>query len=211
MLDKLPDEVVTDNNYTALKDRIVELYTKPQPQQFNDLLHCNVLVNKTHSLPPTTSNPCVKFQPARRLLEDTIIHQRNAPSSQNKFGYNSRYIDAIQLQHAQLLVQLTYSIFTTRHTSFHVRSGRMNTNYTSTQQRQQRPGSNFNHNFVPQNVPAFNDQQKPQVCRYHLYYGKSAKRCRRWCMLNNPNVPTYPDSRPTSRSSSSALRNNPEN
>ena len=46
VLDKLPDEVVTDNNYTALKDRIVELYTKPQPQQFNDLLHCNVLATK---------------------------------------------------------------------------------------------------------------------------------------------------------------------
>ena len=96
-------------------------------------------------------------------------------------------------------------------TSFHVRSNRTNTNYTSTQQRQQRPGSNYNHSSVPQNVRAFNDQQKPQVCRYHLYYGKSPKRCRRWCMMNNPNVPTYPDSRPTSRSSSPAPRNNPEN
>ena len=105
--------------------RIVYKATAPTVQRFATLQRT---CYKTPSLPPTTSNPCVKFQPAWRLLEDTI-HQRNAPSNQSKFGNssrntwwhceNSRYLDGIQLQHAQLLVQLPYSIFTTSHKTAH--------------------------------------------------------------------------------------------
>ena len=57
-------------------------------------------------------------------------------------------------------------------------------------------------------VRSFNAQQKPKVCRYNLYYGHKARKCKPWCILNNNSVTTLPNSRPASRSSSPSIANN---
>ena len=63
-------------------------------------------------------------------------------------------------------------------------------------------GVDFSHASIPTGVRAFHRNQRPRVCRYHLYYGNNAKSCKKWCFLSSPKHNILPDSRPSSRSSS---------
>ena len=38
---------------------------------------------------------------------------------------------------------------------------------------------------IPLGIRAFHPSQKPKVCRYHLYFGKNAKACKKWCILSS--------------------------
>lgn len=66
------------------------------------------------------------------------------------------------------------------------------------------PSINYSDPSVPHGVRAFHENQRPQVCRSHLYYGNRARSCKRWCMLSSTATNITPDSRPSSRSSSPA-------
>lgn len=61
---------------------------------------------------------------------------------------------------------------------------------------------NFSDISIPVGVRSFHENQRPQVCRFHLYYGKRAKSCKPWCILSSPHLNIQPNSRPSSRSSS---------
>jgi hypothetical protein len=70
------------------------------------------------------------------------------------------------------------------------------------------PSKSFFDEDIPQQVRAFQQNQIPRVCRYHLYFGHSARRCVGECILNTHNETStnleYSNSRPSSRSSSPA-------
>ena len=54
--------------------------------------------------------------------------------------------------------------------------------------------SRSNHSVRP-----FHENQRPVICRAHLYYGPSARTCRRWCKWPNKNsVRIQDNSRPNS-------------
>lgn len=72
--------------------------------------------------------------------------------------------------------------------------------YASTSQNQVR--IIYNASEIPNGIRSFHEKQKPKVCRFRLYYDKDAKKCKPWCILNNSSIPTLPNSRPNSRSSS---------
>ena len=62
--------------------------------------------------------------------------------------------------------------------------------------------SDFAATLIPIGVRAFNNKQRTKVCRFHLYNGNYAKKCKRWCFKNNSSINTLPESRPSSRSAS---------
>ena len=67
--------------------------------------------------------------------------------------------------------------------------------------------TNYSSSDIPANVRSFNHKQLPKICRFHLYYGEAAKRCKPWCILNSPSVTTMPNSRPSSRGASPSRDN----
>lgn len=76
------------------------------------------------------------------------------------------------------------------------------------QQRQQ-PRQNSNDSpvdyfsdAIPNNVKAFHSNQRPRVCRAHIYFGHYARTCKPWCILKSDEISMQPSSRPASRSSS---------
>ena len=57
---------------------------------------------------------------------------------------------------------------------------------------------------VPVGIRPFKSNQRPKVCRSHLYFGKDAKYCKPWCQWPNKaaNISVQPSSRPSSPSPS---------
>lgn len=51
-------------------------------------------------------------------------------------------------------------------------------NYNGNQYNNQNHISNLASDDVPMRVRSFNGKQKPKVCRFHIYYGHQAKRCK---------------------------------
>jgi hypothetical protein len=74
------------------------------------------------------------------------------------------------------------------------------------------PSKSFFDDEIPQQVRAFQQNQSPRVCRYHLYFGHSARRCIGDCILKDQQETStnldFSHSRPSSRSSSPAPYHN---
>ena len=53
---------------------------------------------------------------------------------------------------------------------------------------------------IPYGLRPFSKGQRPLMCRFHIYFGDAARRCKRWCRYPNkkPNLYFDPDSRPSS-------------
>lgn len=52
---------------------------------------------------------------------------------------------------------------------------------------------------IPFSIRPFKPDQRPRICRSHIYYGPKARTCRPWCLWpNKDHIPITPPSRPTS-------------
>ena len=59
---------------------------------------------------------------------------------------------------------------------------------------------NADKNFMPRGVKPFKSNQRPKVCRSHIYFGNSAKFCKPWCQWpdKDANIKVQPNSRSSS-------------
>lgn len=58
---------------------------------------------------------------------------------------------------------------------------------------------------IPFGLKPFHNDQRPKVCRSHLYFGTQARNCKPWCQWpNKQGLQIYPSSRPSSPASSRA-------
>ena len=85
------------------------------------------------------------------------------------------------------------------------RANYSNSNFGQQRQQPRQSSDNFPDYFsdsIPNNVKAFHSNQRPRVCRAHIYFGNFARTCKPWCILKSPELSIQPSSRPASRSSS---------
>lgn len=230
--EKLTDADLTSNNYTTIKAKVISLYSKTNPQIFNELLTTSptldckpsIYLQKLRSnaaslnLPdeflkiyfinamPTNIRPNLITQNGTldeiSLLADSLL--------EFNFTNMSPYVNyPMQFNPTSSQVNNTYQNSHTNrphnrnnNTSHYNPAQYNNPSNYSTERYNQNNFSQLASNDTPLSVRSFNGKQKPKVCRFHIYYGHSAKRCKPWCILNNPSLSTLPTSRPQSRSSS---------
>lgn len=215
ILDKVPDDIIASNDYDILKANIIELFVKPQPQQFHDLIQNNVLATK----------PTLYLQHLRSLgssfnLPDDFLKVQflntMPPAVRANLVTHPGSLDEIA-RTADTMLAYNYNTpgfsfynnagpsFASnndKHASFHIAKNQTRVNSSQSWNASSFKNIDYSSDTVPKNVRAFNSKQKPRICSYHIYYGNNAKRCKNYCILNNPSVQTLPDSRPASRSSS---------
>jgi hypothetical protein len=62
-------------------------------------------------------------------------------------------------------------------------------------------------NYTSVGLKPFHQNQRPQICRGHIFYGPNSKSCKKWCKWpHKTGLNILPNSRPPSRSSSPAPR-----
>jgi len=214
VLEQLQDEVILSNVYDNLKTAIVNLYRKTEPELYNDLLNCNVLATKPtlylqrlrsiasgwklpdeflkiqflNAMPSNIKPNLVAHtgtldqiaQVADTLLAYNYNHVR--PNTSNNHYANTSNINYYDHDDMQDMNSSQHSI---NHTHSH-RDQRQSNNRPNDRQ------NNFrrDNDPTPLSLKPFAPNQKPQVCRYHLYFGHSAKYCQNWCILNNRSLPS---------------------
>lgn len=204
VFDKLTQEDITSNNYDLLKNKIVSLYSQPEPKIFADL------INTSSTL---TTKPSLYLQTLRQKastfnLPDEFIRMFfiNAMPSNMRSNLINKTVPLNELAvMADNLYDYSYLSYPQQAPVYsatqnnHPRARYQDNNYNQNSYSQK---ADLSSNQIPINVRAFNNKQRPQVCRYHLYYGTRATKCKSWCAMNNDSVQTMPNSRPSSRSSS---------
>ena len=226
ILDKVPDDVISSNVYATLKNNIIDLFVKPQPQQFNDLIQNNPLntrptlyLQQLRTLGSTfnLTDDFLKIQFLNNMplaiRSNLVTHQGSLDDIARTadtllaYNYNSPGFNYVQNQPSSSFMQNSDNSV-----AYHV-SNQSRSNYNPKFSNNSYKFIDYSSENVPKNVRAFNNKQKPKICSYHIYYGNNAKRCKPYCILNNPSLQTLPDSRPSSRSSSPTpvKHNNPTN
>ena len=57
-------------------------------------------------------------------------------------------------------------------------------------------------NNSPNTLTPFNKDQRPKICRWHIFFGATARKCKNWCQWPNKQNCSISDTRPTSPTSS---------
>lgn len=230
--DKLTEDDLSSNNYDSIKGKIISLYSRSDPQILNEFLN----VPSTLNCKPTLylqqlRNSSTSWNLPEGFLKTYFLNAMPTNIRPNLITHNGS-LDEIATLADNLL---DYSYPNPNFIANNQFNPVSNINYSnrnnysqdrtypssvqphahsnSSHSRYSHPGSmqsyaSFN---IPFGVRAFNDKQKPKVCRFHLYYGQSANKCKPWCILNSPSVTTLPNSRPNSRSSSPLRNSSSEN
>lgn len=218
VFDKIPDDVITAKVYANLKEHIINLFVKPIPQQFSDLLQCNVLSSKPSLYLQQLRSHASNWNLPDDFLKVQFINAMPASIKPNLIAHQgsldeiAAFADTLMAYNIQPPSNFTFMENNNSQPVYHV--SRRNDNYRNDNNAHQSRSSNHqnhphprNNNYqppnyssdsIPNNVRAFSDKQKPLVCRYHIYHGSNAKRCKPWCFLNNPSLTTVPNSRPAS-------------
>ena len=143
------------------------------------------------------------------------VHNINVPAPDNNYVAGNSGYDNNNANFTPVNSNKNYDNRNFGNTSFSgnqqfPRQSRGRANYSNSnfgQQRQQprQSSDNFPDYFsdsIPNNVKAFHSNQRPRVCRAHIYFGNFARTCKPWCILKSPELSIQPSSRPASRSSS---------
>ena len=196
VLNLLSDTTVAAESYEQLKNFVVGYYEKSKPELFEKLISTATLTGKPSNTLRQMENIANKIGVCDELLRHKFV--QNLPTtiaptiaaqtelSLDKLGAMA---DDLILLHNKMSVN---AVSNSPHTSF----------------KSQNAGT-FEKKSVPYGVRPYHENQRPKICRAHLYYGEKARTCKNWCVFpNKTTCKIMPSSRPSSRSSSPAPSGN---
>ena len=236
ILNQIPEVVITGQSYDQIKAATIALFDKSKPEIFDALMAKNrVLCTKPSvflvelrklatqlqvtddflkvkfitSLPPSIRPSIVSHESesleAIAKIADTLIAYQNSSNGSPSTSVSA--IDSnfrnVNMNHSRNNKQYNSSYNNPTHHN-HVNSH-------PEHNVQARGNINLSDSNIPLPIRSFHRNQKPKVCRFHLYYGSKAKYCKPWCMNSTSTSVMLPNSLPSSRSNSPIRHNQPEN
>ena len=218
ILDRLPSDVISAQDYDTIKAALLELNTKSNPEAFDDMMtKFNYLSTKPtmylHELSKlasqlNVSEDFIKIKFLKAMPDDirNILVTYNTDSlhelarvADTLLAYNTKHSNVASIK------TNSYAHSHSQKPPFQSSSNFRQSSYSQQPTHSQQPTSvNYNNPSIPNGIRAFNANQRPKICRAHIYFGADARSCRAWCMLAKSSTNIQPDSRPSSRSSSPA-------
>ena len=193
VVSRLPSTVTdpTHSNYQTLKETIISMYEKTKPELLDRLM-------KTTSI---SGRPSVYLQEmlttASRIgvTDDIVRHKflQALPSTISPVIASQKSLDLLQL--GKLADELL-PYFTKSNVMAVQQPAPAYSNFYN-------KGNKTGENSVPIGVRPFSKDQRPKVCRAHLYFADRARTCKPWCKWpNKVNCQMQPSSRPPTPTSS---------
>ena len=198
VIDRVPPEIVESKNYAALKKSVVEFYESTKPELFAQLVQKQ---NNQGKRPSILLQDFVRIASKIGVPEDlvrvqflrtldpqisTVLHaQKDLPVSQlgkladeiSQLVYGNRYQNINSVNNNNLRdppIQTPRS------------SSPISMSVSHLNQDRSRARSPANSNFdismpLPAGFQPFSAGQRPRICRFHIYFANTARRCTEWC------------------------------
>ena len=217
ILDNVPPDIIEGEDYATLKDAVVSFYEQTKPELFAKLT----------SSAGMTGRPSVYLRRLQQVAskvkvgDDLVKHQfiKTLPStiapvvaaqSSLTLTQLGAMADELMPLHTQINNVVKHEANSTENRGrSNFNSGNAEGNHNQGNQgyhnrNQNSHQRNFNSHL---GVKPFHPDQKPKICRGHIYYADNSRTCKNWCKYpNKANCQIQPSSRPASRSSSPVSR-----
>lgn len=220
IINQLSDAVMDSNDYDIVKNSVIALYNKSKPELFDSLMSkTKIMCTK----PSVFLNEIRKIGSQLNVTDDFLKVKfiKSLPDNirPSVLTHNSDSLEELAKVADTLLEyqssSSTSSVCAVNKITNRNSMPRNNNNFTNVNPSpghvHNSNGKSFSDPTIPIPVRSFHANQKPKVCRFHLYYGSKAKYCKPWCLMaSNSSAQILPNSRPSSRSNSPS-RDNSEN
>ena len=186
----LNSQILDNKNYEELKKAVISNYEKTKPELFEKLITNTKLTGRPSLYLQELLTVARKVGVGEELVKHRFIQSLPATIA-----------PVIAAQHDLPLARLGSMadelIPLVQNTTANQVARTMDKQETST------ASTVANKNSVPLGLKPFHANQKPQVCRGHLYYGAKSRSCKPWCKWpEKRDCNILPNSRPASPSPS---------
>lgn len=199
VLTKIPASS-TAGNYQTLKKCLIDTYSKSRPELFEQLLQRNK-INCTH--PSQTLNEIARIGRQVNATDELIRHQflQSLPAhvrsqlilhtdktgSLDDLGRSADLIMnyGTTEKNSVKVVQPIFSRYFDDLQRSHTKQQIHNKNSNNKHVLNNPNKMSFPSTDIPFGLRPFYVNQRPRICRAHIYFGPSAKNCTHWCWLKN--------------------------
>ena len=189
IVSKIPHTILQAANYDSLKNSVISTYEQSKPEMLDKLMTATSITGK----PSAYLNELASLATRIGVSDDIVRHKflQALPSSISPVVASQSMLEIAALGKLadDLVLYFNRNEPTVNQLS---RAPSPHVNY-----RNRSPSRN-NANTAS-GIKPFHDNQRPKICRFHIYYGQRAKYCRRWCQWpNKSSAQVHPNSRPAS-------------
>lgn len=183
----LPATVFEAKEYKLLKEAVISSYEKSKPEILERLLSSTRLTGR----PSMYLKEIISLAAPIAIGEDMIRHKFIQALPQS--------ISAVIASQSNLDLTALGKLADDLLPYFSNQASAMNVQQTAAAATS---NTNYNRNYDrtwPAGLRPFNSEQRPKVCRAHLYFAGKAKFCKPWCKWpNKSSCKMLPNSRPAS-------------
>lgn len=204
ILDNISLSAVEKEDYDSFKREVVSFYEKTKPELFERLISSAVMTGR----PSAYLRELQQLAEKVNVGEDLIRHKflQSLPStispalgSQKSLSLTEmgRMADELMPLHSKMnIVDLVDThVSTNTGDNYFNQNDHMHTNHFSSNV----PRGKYGESQIPFAVRPFHPDQRPKMCRAHIYYGARAKTCKNFCAYpDKSKCRMTPNSRPSS-------------
>ena len=196
----IPPSVFESKDYEILKQSVVSSYEKSKPEILEKLMSQTTLTGRPSVFLQEMMSQATKINVGEDKVRHKFIQALPQSISPVIAAQSSLSIEALGKLADDLLPY--FSTNANINAVYH-QHGRYNSNSRNDNRRSHSRPDNSTTSNLPFGFKPFAEDQRPKICRAHLYFGTKAKNCKPWCHWpNKSNFNILPASRPSSRSSS---------
>ena len=203
LVSRLPSYIVESENYDSLKDKVISIYEETKPELLDKLLNQTTFQGR----PSEKLQKIMKLASKVNVGDDIIKHRFLQILPPNVATVMASQKDLNLQQWGKLADELS-PYFNTSQPCQVMNVNQSNSSSSNSSQNNNhdsKPKKNFGKGKFSQGLAPFYADQRPKICRAHLYFAEKAKFCKPWCKWP---VKTNCQIQPNSRSSSPARSEN---
>lgn len=185
---RVPAATVENEDYATLKDEVVSSYEQTKPEMFERLISTTTMTGRPSAFLQDISSTARKLGVSEDLVRHKFIQA--LPSSISPVVATQKTLSLQQLgKLADELMPFAQSqCFMVKPDDPSSSAGRSSSSTKSA-----------NSSSIPAGIRPYSSDQRPLVCRSHIYFADKARTCKPWCKWpNKKNTSMLPSSRSSS-------------
>ena len=220
VLDKLDRTTISTPNYENLKKAIIEKFEKSKPELFRKMLQNKSMTGKPSFFMSELELIAEKVGVGADLVKHQFLEAVPPSISSVLLSHDDlsltqmgkladSMLPYIQNHEVHLADTTSNSRSRPMHRENDYNPNKANFHQNHSSKYNNRPNASSENPQVPFSVMPYAANQRPKICRAHLYFLDKARNCKPWCGYPNKNKNLVVN--PSSRPSSPARPNNSEN
>ena len=177
VVDNISTTILDSSDYDEIKKAVIAFYEKTKPELFAKLISSTIMTGR----PSANLRELGQIASKVGAGDDLVRHQfiQTLPSTISPVIASQKSLNLAQLGvMADELMPLHTQINNLN------LSDKSEKNYyveNKSSRRFAQPSANNNNTEIPYGVQPFRENQRPKICRFHIYYGNNANRCKPCC------------------------------